>query len=318
MTIVTEKSKVRRPNDVCYAVSSEFEPINSVLERCRFPLAKDANIISPIFDLAVSGGPDSLAMTVLALAAGLRIRIWHFDHQIRDTSTLEAEWVAEFAESIGAEFSLVSHKIEAGSNLEARARKARKESFPRDIATGHTMDDQVETLLINLLRGSGTAGLSAMRIGAAKPILALRKAETSQICKVVGLNPIHDASNDSTQFLRNRIRHELVPSLNDLARRDVVPVLFRSAEIFGLESDFLDGLACDIDPTNRVQLREANLVVRYRSIRRAASQITGYPPSFDAMTQLSNLIDGSGNFRLQIAGHLDVSCVRNWIAYLKV
>ena len=80
------------------------------------------------------------------------------------------------------------------------------------------MDDQAETILLNLLRGSGADGLAGMEPGYRHPLLGLRRRETHAVCAAMGLMPVHDASNDDAAFLRNRVRHELLPLCADIAR----------------------------------------------------------------------------------------------------
>ena len=110
-----------------------------------------------------------------------------------------------------------------GPNLEARARAARFAVLPDDVATGHTMDDQAETILVNLLRGAGADGLAGMEPGARHPILGLRRRETHALCAAAGLAPVCDESNDDPAFVRNRVRHELLPLCAQVAGRDPVP-----------------------------------------------------------------------------------------------
>ena len=97
-----------------------------------------------------------------------------------------------------------------------------------DALTGHTADDQAETVLLALLRGSGATGLSAMRPGGRHPLLALRRRDTRLLCAALQLDPVDDPTNADLRFRRNRVRHELLPLLDAIAERDVVPLLVRS------------------------------------------------------------------------------------------
>ena len=106
--------------------------------------------------------------------------------------------------------------------------------------TGHTADDQAETVLLRLLRGTGPTGLAAMRRGPAHPILALRRRETEELCACLGLQPVADDSNSDPTIRRNRVRAELLPLIADISDRDPVPVLARIAEVAAAEGAFLD------------------------------------------------------------------------------
>ena len=100
---------------------------------------------------------------------------------------------------------------------------------------GHTADDRAETLLINLLRGAGAPGCSAMGPHPTRPILALRRARDPSACTHLGLIPVADPTNDDARFVRNRIRHEVLPLLDDVAGRDVVPLLIRTADVLAAD-----------------------------------------------------------------------------------
>lgn len=245
-----------------------------LLQACRFPPAGSA------VDLAVSGGADSLALLVLAVASGCRAVAYHVDHGLRLGSELEADVVREAAARVGAGFVALQVTIEPGANLEARARSARYTVLPAGVATGHTADDQAETVLLNLLRGAGPDGLAGMRRGPSHPILGLRRSDTHDLCATLGLTTVEDPSNLRTDYLRNRVRHELLPELSALARRDLVPVLARQAQHFADECDLLDCLAAGIDATDARALANAPVVLARRAVRRwlRGFDADGHPP----------------------------------------
>ena len=167
------------------------------------------------------------------------------------------------AASLGVEFVL--HHIDRrrvdvapGPNLEARLRRARYDALPSGVLTGHTADDQAETVLLNLLRGAGLDGLTAMSPGPTKPLLALRRYETVTVCEALGLAVATDPTNVDPSFRRNRIRHEALPLLADIAQRDPVNVLARTADVLRHDLDLLDGLAAELDPADARQLAAAH------------------------------------------------------------
>jgi tRNA(Ile)-lysidine synthase len=215
---------------------------SQLLERCSFPDGRSVVC-------AVSGGQDSLALMVLAVWSGLDVCAVHVDHGLRRGSRAEAAVVAAAAERFGARFESRVAQVVPGPNLEARARDARYAVLPDEVLVGHTADDQAETLLLNLTRGAGAAGLAAMRHDR-RPLLRLRRSETAALCESLDLRVVRDPTNDDPAFRRNRIRHEVIPLLCDVAGRDVVPILARAADHQRELSDLLDDLAAGIDPTD--------------------------------------------------------------------
>lgn len=232
-----------------------------LLSRCDLPAPGDEAVC------AVSGGPDSLALLVLAAAQGCRVTAIHVDHALRPGSAREAEPVASAASRLGARFRAVVAEVAPGPNLEARARAARYAALPLGALTGHTADDQAETVLLNLLRGAGTDGLAGME-PARRPLRRLRRAETRQLCEAWGLRPVEDPTNIELGFRRNRLRHELLPLLSEIAERDVVPVLARQAELVRDEVVLLDELAAGLDPTDARALASAPPALARRAVRR--------------------------------------------------
>jgi hypoxanthine phosphoribosyltransferase len=243
------------------------------LERCHFGPG-DGRLTC-----AVSGGADSLALLVLATATGRPVTAVHVDHGLRADSGNDAEVVARAADRFGAACALRRVAVADGPNLEARARAARRAALGPDTATGHTIDDQAETALANLLRGSGPNGLGAMRPGPLHPMLNLRRAETRAICRSVGLAWVEDPSNNDARFTRNRIRHELLPLCAAVARRDPVPVLARLADLVRADADLLDLLAEEAvpDPTDARRLASVPDPLARRAVRRwlRATRATG-------------------------------------------
>jgi tRNA(Ile)-lysidine synthase len=257
-----------------------------LLGRCTFPPPGTPLVC------AVSGGPDSLALLVLACAAGTTVTAVHVDHGLRPGSAAEAGIVAAAASRFGAAFRPETVVVGEGPNLEARARAARREALGPEAATGHTMDDQAETVLLNLLRGSGLDGLAGMRPGRRHPILGLRRAETEGLCASVGLDPVRDLSNHDPRFLRNRVRHELLPLCCDLAGRDLVPVLARQAGLLADEGDLLDDLAAGIDPSDSAALAAAPGPLARRAARRWLRHDGPYPPDLAAVERVLGVARG--------------------------
>lgn len=262
--------------------------IDELLGRCRFPPPGSQ------LTLAVSGGADSFALLVLAVAAGCVVTAVHVDHGLRPGSATEADVVAEVAERFGAAFRSETVAVADGPNLEARARAARYGVLPVDVCTGHTTDDRAETILLHLLRGTGLDGLGALDPGdPRRPLLRLRRRETRALCDALGIATVEDPSNDDPRFVRNRVRHELLPLLDDIAGRDVAPLLARTGDVVAGEVAFLDGLAAAVDPVDVAGLRSAPRVLAVRALRHwLAAGHDGYAPSAAEMDRVMDVVEG--------------------------
>ena len=176
--------------------------------------------------------------------------------------------MAAAAAALGAGFRAVRVEVPPGPDLEARARASRHAALGPGAALGHTADDLAETVLVNLLRGTGPSGLASLRPGRRHPLLGLRRRETRAVCSDRGLTPMEDPSNADARFVRNRIRHEVLPLLADVGGRDPVPLLVRTAQLAGADADLLDELAAVLDPTDARALAAAPAPLAARAIRR--------------------------------------------------
>jgi len=166
----------------------------------------------------------------------------HVDHGLRAGSADDAEVVRATAERFGARFEARTVEVALGPNVEARARAARYAALPPDVLTGHTADDQAETILLNLVRGAGLDGLRGMP-RARRPLIQLRRSETHALCDQVGLTPVTDPMNASHALRRNRVRHELLPLLDAIACRDVAAVISRQGDLLTDDAALLDARA---------------------------------------------------------------------------
>jgi tRNA(Ile)-lysidine synthase len=242
-----------------------------LVNRCTFPTA------GTDVHCAVSGGADSLALLLLAVAAGCRVTAIHVDHGVRAGSATEADLVRDVAARLGASFRSERVVVVPGPNLEARARGARFSVLPRGVLTGHTADDQAETVLLNLMRGAGLDGLAGMA-RAGHPMLGLRRRETRALCRAEGITPFEDPSNHDPAFRRNRVRAELLPLIDIIAERDVVPVVARQADLLREEAALLDQLAAELDPTDARALAHAPAPLARRALRHWLTTGCEHPP----------------------------------------
>ena len=200
--------------------------------------------------LAVSGGTDSTALCLILAELreefGLVLHVAHFDHRARPrAAAADAAFVAELANHISAPVRI--GRANAAPKSEDDARNARYEFLRRvanelgatAIATGHTRDDQAETVLLHLTRGSGLAGLAGMRPerdGIVRPLLTLARADTVAMCAAAGITPCEDPTNRSLRFARNRIRHRVLPELAKL-NPEITSAIARLAEAAAAVAD---------------------------------------------------------------------------------
>jgi len=202
--------------------------------------------------VAVSGGPDSTALLDalwrLASEGGFGLAVAHFNHGLRgEAADCDEAHVRELAAGYGLELICGRGDAEEaarveGRGLEAAARRLRHDFLLRaaaelgcgPIALGHTASDRVETLILNLLRGCGVAGLRGIppvRRPFVRPLIALWRHQVEAYCNAAGLRTRADASNlDTERFLRNRVRHELLPLLEREYRAGAAEALLRCAE----------------------------------------------------------------------------------------
>ena len=217
--------------------------------------------------VAVSGGPDSLSLLHVLCRLreefGLKLRGVHLNHKLRGAeSDADAEFAADTFRRLGMPFTadsvdVAAYRSEHGLSLEDAARRVRY-AFLADaaakysadaIALGHTADDQAETVLMHIIRGSGLDGLRGMQtldsrpidgatVSLFRPLLGTSRSETQAYCDAMGLKPRIDASNSSPEFLRNRIRLEIVPLLEQI-NPSVRDALMRLAQNATQDSDYI-------------------------------------------------------------------------------
>lgn len=219
--------------------------------------------------IAVSGGADSLALAELMINSqrrfGLELCIGHFEHGLRGQESIEdAAFVKAYAEARGIKFiggrgDVKSFAAAEKISVETAARTLRYEFLSKQncdaIALAHHADDQAETILMRLLRGASSSGLAAMKFRTfskdygllIRPLLRFRKDELEDFCREKNLSPRIDATNFELDATRNKIRLELIPTLERF-NPELIETLCRLAEVTAEESDFIDVQAEKIFP----------------------------------------------------------------------
>jgi tRNA(Ile)-lysidine synthase len=198
--------------------------------------------------VAVSGGPDSMAlMVLLAELAWVPLVVVSIDHGLRPESAGEVAAVARSAEKLGLPFRTTNLMLQPGPGLQSRARAARfqwLDALPEPtVALGHHLDDQAETVLDRLVRGSGSRGLSAMqprRGRYVRPLLGFRRAELRAFLRGRGVSWIEDPSN--VKGTRGALRHSVLPRLEEI-RPGAATGLARSSQLLAADDRLLQALA---------------------------------------------------------------------------
>ena len=220
--------------------------------------------------VAVSGGPDSLSLLhclrSLRESLNLHLHVAHIDHGLRYTSYHDAEVVRQLAKELGLPCTVVSVAVGSGSP-EAAARDARyaalaKIAVDQDataVAVGHTLNDQAETVLLHIVRGSGLTGLRAMSVLSDlsmdngkelkifRPLLRVTRSKTVAFCDELGLDPIHDHTNLDTTIPRNFLRIEAIPLLETLNPK-LVEGLSRLTDSVSSDLDYIQSQLDEVWP----------------------------------------------------------------------
>ena len=311
-----------------------LENIESILrDQCK--LDKSRLII-----VGVSGGPDSLCLMETLRQAGYHIIVAHFNHKLRETADVEANAVertsARLKISSVMESADVGAYAEANSlSLEEAARNLRYRFLftqahrldAQAVAVGHTADDQVETVLMHLIRGTGLTGLKGMSyrtilptfdpdIPIVRPLLDTWREETVAYCAANGLRPNYDPSNDSLNFLRNRLRNILIPTLETYNPK-FREAIWRTVQSLNadyailketLNSDWNKSLILQDDGYVMLDLSflsQCSVGLQRHMIRRAVeSLMPGQETVFSVLERASNFIADPVRIRIDLTGGL--------------
>ena len=270
--------------------------------------------------VAVSGGTDSVALLLLlsglAPELGLDLHVAHFDHRLRPrASAKDAEFVADLAQSHGATIRVGRAERAPKSEDDARElryaflRRAAHETGAKLIATGHTRDDQAETVLLHATRGSGLAGLAGMRPrrdDIVRPLLTIGRAETAAVCADAKIAPREDTSNRDLKYARNRIRHKVLPELeriNSQARAALARLAAAAAQITDASRDAAERALADAMTGDRVDLETLDGPHRDEALALAWYRATGRPLAARHRTALAALAAArAGSAALDLPG----------------
>ncbi|MHA3701604.1 tRNA lysidine(34) synthetase TilS [Jatrophihabitans sp. YIM 134969] len=276
--------------------------------------------------VAVSGGADSLALAAaVAFEAPGRGVVVTVDHGLQPRSAERAAAVVErlrawpFARCEAVRVHV--NAVPGGPGPEAAARDARYDALDASgspVLLGHTLDDQAETVLLALGRGSGPSALRGMRSGGrrVRPFLGLRRATTRAACAAQDLEPWDDPQNDDPRFRRVRVRHELLPLAEDVLGGGVAEALARTAEQVADDTDLLDALAAQAVSDRVSQLEVLPPALRRRALKLLAERAGAGPLTRVHVNALDRLltewhgqgpVDLPGGFgALRVSGRVEV------------
>ena len=300
----------------------DFEPADNILVAC-------------------SGGADSLALAwtsqVVTKRIGLNLIAVIIDHQLIKESTQVAQDAKKKCEDFGIE-KVVIKQIEVKDDkdgLEAAARKARYEAFEESVnefnakavLLAHTQDDQAETMLMRLTRGSGAKSLSAMKEVSGKylrPFLHIRKQVLVDALEKENISYWQDPANTNYKFLRAKVRHELMPKLIEVLGESAIDSLDRTSGLLKEDNEALESIALEsyekLNKELKVQeLEKLPTAIRKRVIKIAAlnSGVTPGPFSFEHIEAIDALVTnwrGQGN--VDLPGFIQASRVDQTIRFI--
>ena len=236
----------------------------------RHAMIKNGEIVL----VAVSGGADSLALLyglhALHPQLNCQLHVAHLNHCLRPDADTDAEFVQQHAARLGVSCTLkrteVPHLVKAWKlSVEAAARKARYQFYEEvathigatKVALGHHQDDTAETVLMNLIRGSGSTGLKGItpirEFKFIRPLVGFTREQIETFLVSIDVTPLHDSTNTDTRYFRNRIRHALIPRLESDYNPNIRVGLSRTADVLGAESEYLDSVAQEAFESCRVR-----------------------------------------------------------------
>ncbi len=208
--------------------------------------------VDGVVAVGLSGGADSLALTAAAVSEADVVDALVVDHGLQEGSARVAAEAAAVAMRLGCRSARVlTVEVSGGGGMEAAARRARYAALDEargaaPVLLGHTLDDQAETVLLGLARGSGARSIQGMAAFAepwGRPLLGVRREVTRRLCAELGLTPHEDPHNSSPEFTRVRLRTEVLPLLEEVLGGGVATALARTAAQLREDGTALDGIA---------------------------------------------------------------------------
>jgi tRNA(Ile)-lysidine synthase len=250
--------------------------------------------------VALSGGGDSAALAFLVHERDLSAASVHIDHGLAGSPMLRQAAI-DIAAALDMDLEIIEVEVGKGPSPEGQARQARYEvldGWDGSVLTAHTRDDNAETMLINLIRGTGAAGLAGIPYHRPptiyRPMLAITRDEAREMAALAGLAFRDDPMNSDPALARNRVRHQIIPRLREMNPR-VVDALARAAVTITADSTLLDEMVEQIDTTAGVAIGILITLPRPLADRVLGRVITssGVELTEDRLQRAWSVVDGS-------------------------
>lgn len=204
--------------------------------------------------VAVSGGPDSIALLDILYKLNYNICVAHVNHGLRENAIIDQKFVEDFCQKRNIPFFVKEinlRQLQSKMSLEEAGRKERYDFFDEiikkenctKIATAHNSNDNAETVIMNLIRGSGVSGLKGIepiRKNIIRPLIEITRKEIEKYCIDNNLNPRHDESNDEDIYTRNKIRLKLIPYIEENINSNVINNINRLSCIVLEEEEYIE------------------------------------------------------------------------------
>lgn len=203
--------------------------------------------------VGVSGGPDSMTLLIILHSLGYNLCVAHINHGLRKNAVLDEEYVLDYCKTNSIPCFVKHIQLKEnlnGMSTEDAGRKARYDFFEEicikesctKIATAHNSNDNAETVIMNMIRGSGLSGLKGIepiRGKIIRPLIEISRKDIEVFCKEKNINPRHDESNDETEYTRNKVRLELIPYIEKNINSNAINNINRMAKIISEEEKFI-------------------------------------------------------------------------------
>lgn len=297
--------------------------------------------------VGVSGGPDSMTLLHVLQSLEYNICVAHINHGLRENANKEEAFVRKYCEDNNIPFFVKRVNLKenlSGMTTEEAGRKVRYDFFKEvlekekctKIATAHNSNDNAETVIMNMIRGSGLNGLKGIepkRDNIVRPLIEIARKEIEDYCNDNNLNPVHDESNDELLYTRNKVRLELIPYIEKNINTNVVNNINRMSKILLEEENYIDELAqkayddCQVvidDEKLMCSLKSFNkfdAVIRKRLILKFIIKILGNAKDIEKVhvDDIVKLCENNvGGKYLKPNKHIMVSVLRGKIKFEKV